>query len=364
MATRNLPALLLACLRISGIALVCILWELLPRSGLVNPTFFPPLSAVLREIVDLLRHQHLLGHTVATLWRLVAGIVPAILLAVPAGAILGYWLPGLAASLNPLFRLLAQVNPFSLMTVFLLFFGIGEKAKLIIVTWVAFWPLLQHVINGVQNMDADLLKAARGMGTPPARLFLRVILPGAAPSILLGIRTSIILLLAILVAGEMLGGLAGLGWLLHWSSNYYSSPYATTPIFAVGLCISLIGVTLSFVLRKLERDLFFWKSYDSVWSTASATRVRQGRPNRYFSAAVLTAALLLLVAGGASTAHLSRTNGSFAGEGDVPRSSSSDHSEHMSNMPDMPNMPNMQMDSVPEPGHSGHSGHDATSGSQ
>ncbi|MNB68394.1 putative aliphatic sulfonates transport permease protein SsuC [compost metagenome] len=363
MATRNIPVLLRAGLRLSGIALICILWEALPRSGLVNATYFPPLSAVLQEVVDLLQHQHLLGHTVATLWRMVAGIVPAVLLAVPAGAILAYWLPGLTEGLNPLFRIMAQVNPFSLMTVFLLFFGIGEKAKLIIVTWVAFWPLLQHVINGVQNMDADLLKAARSMGTSPARLFLRVILPGAAPSILLGIRTSIILLLAILVAGEMLGGLAGLGWLLHWSGNYYSSPYATTPIFAVGLCISLIGVTLSFVLRKLERDLFFWKPQDSVWSAESPSRAQRGRPHRYFSVTVLAAALLLFVAGGASTAHLSRTNGSFAGEGDVPRSSSSDHSDHMPNMDHMSNMPNMNMDSDTESGHSGHSGHDATSDS-
>ncbi|WP_052410251.1 ABC transporter permease [Paenibacillus durus] len=352
MATRNIPVLLLVCLRLSGIALLCILWEVLPRSGLVNPTFFPPLSAVLQEIAALLRDQHLLGHTIATLWRVVAGIVLAALLAVPAGAILGYWLPSLAAGLNPLFRILAQVNPFSLMTVFLLFFGIGEKAKLIIVAWVAFWPLLHHVIGGVQNIDADLLKAARSMGTSPSRLFLQIILPGAAPSILLGVRTSIILLLAILVAGEMLGGLAGLGWLLHWSSNYYSSPYATTPIFAVGLCISLIGVALSAVLRKLERDLFFWKPLESAWSAAPAPRKLRGRPNRIFAVTVLSAMLLILVAGGASTSRLSRTNGSFSGEGDVPSPSASDHSGHMSHE-----------HSSPAAGHSGHSGHTSPSAS-
>ncbi|BCG59807.1 ABC transporter permease [Paenibacillus sp. URB8-2] len=355
MATRNIPVLLLVCLRLSGIALLCILWEVLPRSGLVNPTFFPPLSAVLQEIAALLRDQHLLGHTIATLWRVVAGIGLAALVAVPAGAILGYWLPGLAAGLNPLFRILAQVNPFSLMTVFLLFFGIGEKAKLIIVAWVAFWPLLHHVIVGVQNLDADLLKAARSMGTTPSQLFLRIILPGAAPSILLGVRTSIILLLAILVAGEMLGGLAGLGWLLHWSSNYYSSPYATTPIFAVGLCISLIGVALSAVLRKLERDLFFWKPVESAWSAAPAPRTLRSRPNRIFAVTVLSAMLLLLVAGGASTSRLSKTNGSFSGEGDVPQPSASGHSEHSGHM--------SHDHSLPAAGQSGHSGHTAPTAS-
>ena len=318
MATRTIPAPLHVTLRMSGIALVCIAWELIPRSGLVNPMFFPPLSAVLQELAALLRNQHLFGHTVASLWRLTAGILLAALLAVPAGTVLGYWLPSLAAGLNPLFRILAQVNPFSLMTIFLLFFGIGEKAKLIIVTWVAFWPLLQHVMNGVHNLDEDQLKAARSMGTPPVRLVLQVLLPGAAPSIFLGIRTTVVLLLAVLVSGEMLGGLAGLGWLLHWSGSYYSSPYATTPVFAVGLCISLIGVALSAGLRKLERELFFWKPFESVWNAGAPPLRQRSKSTRASAIALISAAVILLIAGGASTSHLSKTNGSFSGKGDVP----------------------------------------------
>ncbi|MNC10149.1 putative aliphatic sulfonates transport permease protein SsuC [compost metagenome] len=351
MSTRTIPVVRHAALRMSGIALICFLWELVPRSGLVNPMFFPPLSAVLQEIAALLRDQHLFGHTVASLWRLMAGILLASLLAVPSGAILGYWLPGLTAGLNPLFRMLAQINPFSLMTVFLLFFGIGEKAKLIIVIWVAFWPLLHHVVNGVQNLDEDLLKAARSMGTPPGRLILQVILPGAAPSIFLGIRTTVVLLLAILVAGEMLGGLAGLGWLLHWSGNYYSSPYATTPVFAVGLCISLIGVALSAGLRKLERELLFWKPFESVWNATVPPLRRRSRPTRALAVTVTSAVVVLLIAGGVSTRHLSKTNGSFSGEGDVPspsldlQSGTMTHEHH-----------------TPSAGHSEHNGSSGTSG--
>ncbi|MBW4082980.1 ABC transporter permease [Paenibacillus sp. S150] len=351
MENRIIPGIMLAALRVSGIAAVCILWELVPRSGLANPAFFPPLSAVLQELAALVRNQHLFGHTVATLWRVTAGILLAALLAVPSGAFLGYWKPGLAAGLNPLFRILTQVNPFSLMTVFLLFFGIGEKAKLIIVTWVAFWPLLNHVVSGVQNLDADMLKAARGMGTPPGRLLLRVLLPGAAPSVFLGIRTSVVLLLAILVAGEMLGGMAGLGWLLHWSGNYYSSPYATTPIFAVGLCISLIGVALSAILRRLERDLFFWKPLEPVWDTAAPPQRRRRRTTRAFPVAVMSAVLVLLIAGGASTSHLSKTRGSFSGEGDVPSPSL-----------DLQGGTNTHEHHAPATGNSEHSGSSETSG--
>lgn len=349
MATREYPVAFFVFLRMSGIVLLCLLWEVLPRTGIVNPAFFPPLSAVLEEAVRLLRNQHLFGHTVATLWRVMMGILMAALLAVPAGAVLGHWRPGLAAALNPLFRILAQVNPFSLMTVFLLFFGIGEKAKLIIVTWVAFWPLIQHVTSGVQHMDADLVKTARSMGTSPTRMFFGVLLPGVAPSILLGIRSSIILLLAILVAGEMLGGLAGLGWLLHWSSNYYASPYATTPVFAVGLCISLIGVALSATLRKLERDLFIWRPVYSLWNSAPAFKRSGARPNRLFTLAVLSAALILLLAGGVETSRLSKTNSGFSGE-DLPPPVTTEQ-----NSPAPHHGATVQP--TPGAGHSGHSGH-------
>lgn len=347
MTTRGLSFIFL---RLSGLALIGVLWEVLPRVGLVNPTFFPPLSAVLEEAGNLFGSQHLLGHTVATLWRVVMGIVLAALLAVPAGTILGFWLPGVAAGLNPLFRILAQVNPFSLMTVFLLFFGIGEKAKLVIVTWVAFWPLIHHVTAGTQSMDPDLFKAARGMGVSRLRLFLSVLLPGVAPAILLGIRSSIILLLAILVAGEMLGGLAGLGWLLHWASNYYSSPYATTPVFAVGLCITLIGVGLSATLRRLERDLFFWRPVDSLWGTATASKSTGSRPSRMFAFTVLLATLFLLLTGGVETSRLSKANSGFSEEGDVP---SPDFTIQTSPSPHghSPSPPS------PASGHSGHTGH-------
>ncbi|BBB90767.1 MAG TPA: ABC transporter permease [Methylomusa anaerophila] len=313
-------------LRLSGIFLVAVLWEVLPRLGIVSQTFLPPLSVVLREVVHLALTQHLLGHALATLWRVMVGIVLAALLAVPLGALLGYWLPGAAAALNPLFRILGQINPFSLMTVFLLFFGVGEKAKLVVVTWVAVWPLIHHTITGIQAVEPDLLKAARSMGISKSQLFWRVLFPGAAPAVLLGIRSAAVLLLAILVAGEMLGGLAGLGWLLHWASNYYVYPYATAPVFAVGLCISLVGVGLSVALRQIEKGLFFWKPSDSIWDGKAQDQGKVRVPGRSFPVVAAAVMLGILLLGGVEINRLNHLNNSFPGENDIP--ALTDHSQH------------------------------------
>lgn len=314
-------------LRLSGIFLVAVLWELLPRIGIVNHTFLPPLSVVLQEVAHLILTQHLLGHVLATLWRLMVGIVLAVLLAVPLGAVLGYWLPGAAVALNPLFRILGQINPFSLMTVFFLFLGVGEKAKLVVVTWVAFWPLIHHTITGIQTVEPDLIKAARSMGMSRGRLFLNVLLPGTVPAILLGIRSSAVLLLAILVAGEMLGGLAGLGWLLHWAGSYYVYPYATAPIFAVGLCISLVGVGLGVSLRQIEKGLLFWKPSASIWNGKAPDKGKVRVPSRGFPVAVAAAMLGIFLIGSVEISRLRHLNNSFAGEEDIP--AITDHSEHM-----------------------------------
>jgi NitT/TauT family transport system permease protein len=344
-------------LRLSGVFLVVVLWELLPRLGIVSQTFFPPLSVVLREVAQLVLTQHLLGHALATLWRVTMGIVLAALLAVPLGALLGYWFPGAAVALNPLFRILGQLNPFSLMTVFLLFLGVGEKAKLVVVTWVAFWPLIHHTLTGIQAVEPDLLKAARSMGISKGQLFWRVLLPGAAPAILLGIRSAAVLLLAILVAGEMLGGLTGLGWLLHWASNYYVYPYATVPVFAVGLCISLVGVGLSFALRQIEKGLFFWKPSDSIWNGKAQDQGKVHVPGRSFAVVASAVMLGILLLGGVEINRLNHLNNSFAGENDIPVLT--DHSQHRQQgdmeSPTGSDSGNNQED------HSGHQNHSAHS---
>lgn len=346
-------------LRMSGIVTLAVLWELLPSAGLVNKAFLPPLSKVLDEAWRLILTQHLLGHTLATLWRITTGVVITGLLAIPAGIILGYWLPGLADKLNPLFRILAQVNPFSLLTVFLLFLGVGEGAKVVVVIWASFWPMIGHTIEGMRTIDPDLLKTADSMGISKIKMFGGVLLPAALPAILLGLRSSILVLFFILVAGEMLGGGAGLGWLIHWASNYYQYPYAALSVYAVGLSISLLAVAISAFLRLVERDLLFWKEPASLWGTASAAQPSRRAASRYFKAAALTATLLVLFLGGLETGKMNKAMNTIGGEGGVSpvespgaaeQSPAGDHTEGHS--------PNQPPDLTPSnSGHSNHSNH-------
>ncbi len=254
-------------LRSSGLVIFFLLWEFAPRLGWVDTQFVPPFSTVFHTIHHLWLDGSLITHLVVSLWRALLGLLIAVIIALPLGFLLGGWLTGLAQTLNPLFRLLGQVNPFSLMPVFILFFGIGEGAKLAIVAWVCLWPVLFHTITGVQTIDPLLLKSALAMGISRPDLFTKVLLPGAAPTIFVGLRLGAGLAFFMLIAAEMLGASAGLGWLLHNAGAVFQIPR----IYAAGFFIILMRIVVNRVLLYLEKGIFIWKESSPVFMAGTDT---------------------------------------------------------------------------------------------
>lgn len=198
-------------LKSSGIIIFLLLWEIAPRLNWLDAQFLPPFSSAIMTIHHLWMNSDLPTHIIFSLWKTLTGLLIASLLALPLGFFIGGYMPWLVPNLNPLFRILAQVNPFSLMPVFILFFGIGEQAKLATVAWVCFWPMLFYVITGVRNLDTILIKSALSMGVTRWQLFTKVLLPGAAPTIFVGLRTGADMAFFILIAAEMVGASAGAG---------------------------------------------------------------------------------------------------------------------------------------------------------
>jgi NitT/TauT family transport system permease protein len=280
-----------ALVRGSGLGVFFLLWEIAPRLGWIDAQFAPPLSKVLATIWQLLAEDSLQVHLLVSLWRVGVGLLVSILIAVSLGLILGGWLTGLARALNPLLRILGQVNPFSLMPLFMLFFGIGERMKVAVLVWVCVWPILHHTITGVQAIDPALVKSALSMGISRQSLLTRVLLPGAARSVFVGIRVAAGLSFFMLIAAEMIGANAGLGWLMHNSAALYLVPR----IYAVGTVIVILGVAINKVLLFLEQRIFFWEGgRRAPHSHAVTTAPRKlGAWQLAVSAALFMVALLL-----------------------------------------------------------------------
>ncbi len=238
----------------AAILIFLILWEITPRFGLVDSQFIPSLSGVLTTILELFQSGELTMHTRLSLGRAYLGLFAAIVIGLPLGLLLGGWFPRIQTATEPLMELFAQANPVILAHIIIFFLGIGETAKTFIIGWLCVWPITFSTIRGIRTVDSSLLKAARSLGLGRLQLFLRVVLPSAAPSIFTGVRLAAGYAFIMLVASEMMGGSNGLGWLIVQSQENYH----ITRIFAGATLLTLLAVVTDALLKLIEKRIVVW----------------------------------------------------------------------------------------------------------
>jgi NitT/TauT family transport system permease protein len=231
------------------------LWETIPRLGLADPTFLPPFSEVIAAGWQLTQTGELYDDVAASLLRALSGFLISVVLIVPLGLAVG-WYARLGDLLNQFIEVCRNTAPLALLPVFILLLGIGEFSKITMVIYSCAWPLLLNTIAGVKQVDPLLIKSARTMGASPQQLFRKVILPAALPTIFVGIRLASAAAMLVLVASEMVGAKAGLGYLIIYSQYSFLIPQMYFGI----LGITVIGLAFNAVLEALERRLMRWKT--------------------------------------------------------------------------------------------------------
>jgi NitT/TauT family transport system permease protein len=252
---RRLPYLLVrGATRSAAIVALLLLWETAPRLGLVDRTFLPPFSEVARAWWGLAAGGQLADNARASLVRSFSGFGLAVVLAVPLGLLIGWYRP-VADLLGPLLEVFRNTAALALLPVFVLLLGIGETSKISIVVYACTWPILLNTVSGVRNVDPTLLKLARSTDLSPPRLFQKVILPASVPVIFTGVRLAGAAAILVLVAAEMIGAKAGLGYLINASQYNFAIPQ----MYAGIITISAIGVAFNQLLVTVERRLSSWR---------------------------------------------------------------------------------------------------------
>ena len=231
------------------------LWEAIPRLGLTDPTFLPPFSDVIAAGWQLAQSGELYDDVAASLLRALSGFLISVVLIVPLGLAVG-WYARLGDLLNQFIEVCRNTAPLALLPVFILLLGIGELSKVTMVVYSCAWPLLLNTIAAVKQVDPLLIKSARTMGASPQQLFRKVILPAALPTIFVGIRLASASAMLVLVASEMVGAKAGLGYLIIYSQYSFLIPQMYFGI----LGITIIGLAFNAVLEALEQRLMRWKA--------------------------------------------------------------------------------------------------------
>lgn len=240
---------------IAGLVTLAVVWELLPRLGLLDRQFIPPLSEVLRAWAELITSGELWRHLRASLVRSGAGFAIATALAIPLGAAVAWYRP-VREFFQPVLEVFRNTAALALLPVFTLILGIGEASKIAIITYACFFPILLSTIAGVATVDPQLLRSAKVLGLSPIATFRKVVFPAAVPTIFTGIRISGAAAILVLIAAELVGANAGLGFLITYSNNNMLIP----KMYAAILTTSVLGLAVNYGLVGLERRFSRWRA--------------------------------------------------------------------------------------------------------
>jgi NitT/TauT family transport system permease protein len=228
---------------------VGVIWEVLAHSGLFPPRLFPPVETIAAAFVRLTVSGVLLHHTLDSLVRLVSGFALAAIVGVTIGIAMGRSQFAEDVFL-PLVSIGAPIPGLAYAPLFLLWFGLGNVTAVLLVGFVSAFPIVFNTWTGVKAVKEIWVRAAQAMGAGDRALFRLVILPGALPYILTGLRLGLAQAWRILVGVEMLAAVQwGLGWLIFGAREFLATDVMLSGI----IVIALIGLALEkLVFQRVE----------------------------------------------------------------------------------------------------------------
>jgi taurine transport system permease protein len=244
---------------ISVLTLVVLLalWWAVTATGLIEPLFLPPPSAVLQKgwllatsgYMDSTLWQHL----AASLQRIGLALGFAVLTAIPVGIAIGANRIARGV-LDPLIEFYRPIPPLAYLPLIVIWCGIGELSKVLLIYLAIFAPIAIATATGVRTVDPAKLRAAQSLGANRAQLIRHVILPSALPDILTGVRIGLGVGWSTLVAAELIAATSGLGFMVQSAAQFL-----VTDVVVLGiLVIALIAFAMEMGLRALQRKLVPW----------------------------------------------------------------------------------------------------------
>lgn len=236
------------------IVAVLAIYQAVARSGHFAPALMPPLGAVASTLADSLLDGSMIVHAAATLYRVLCGFALAIFVGLPLGVLMGRFRP-VENFVLPLASALMPIPSLAWIPVFILWFGLGNTVTILIVFYAALFPLLLNTWSGVRAVNPIWLRAAGAMGATEHALFWKVIIPGASPFIITGLRQSFLRAWVAVIGAEMLAASNfGLGWVIFDAKEFLNADVMLASLVVIGF----IGfITERLIFGSLERATIY-----------------------------------------------------------------------------------------------------------
>ncbi len=238
-----------AALFVLPFVVLLVLWAVLIPYFDVNPRLFPHLSAVIAAGIEGIQDGTLLTHIGASLWRVLVGTVLALVAAIPLGVAMGVS-PVVSTFLTPLFRFFSVLAGIAWIPIATLWFGYGFGAITFVIFNAVFFIVTYNTLLGVSTIPRQTRNAAASLGAGRWAMLTEVLLPGALPNIVTGIRTGLGFAWRGLIAAEMIATNAGLGYMLFVARDFYRTEVIVLGMIVIGVLWLLLD---RLVLAPIER---------------------------------------------------------------------------------------------------------------
>ncbi|HEY5796586.1 MAG TPA: ABC transporter permease [Bosea sp. (in: a-proteobacteria)] len=243
---------------LGSVAAMLLLWfGLTTATGLVSPGRFPSPTDFWLSLKQITTRGYagggLAAHALQSVKLVVMGFLVAIATGVPLGLWMG-WDRRAEAAINPIFLIIRPIPPLAWIPLAILWLGLGDGAKIMVIWFAAFVPSVINSFAGVRNIDRPIIEAAQMLGTPCWRMITEVIAPAAAPMIFTGLRLSLQASWTTLVAAELVGALAGIGFVLNMAQQDIYPGMILVGMVTVGV----LGWATTYALGRVERRALAW----------------------------------------------------------------------------------------------------------
>jgi taurine transport system permease protein len=247
----------------ASLALFVALWWTVARLGVWDPIFVPPPEQVLQKLVETSTvHDGQVGygghflweHLWVTLRRILISAALAIAIGVPLGLAIGL-VPFLRHALGPAITFLRQLPPLAYFSLLIIWFGIDESPKLVLLVIAAMPPIIVATAAGIEGVNKDYVHAAQSLGAHRINLIRTVLLPASLPDIFTGIRLGVGVAYTSVVAAETVNGLPGIGGMIRDAQRYNQTSVVILGIIVLGLT----GLLIELLLSRLQSRLTPWR---------------------------------------------------------------------------------------------------------
>ncbi|WDV45482.1 ABC transporter permease [Clostridiaceae bacterium M8S5] len=231
---------------------ILLLWFAISSTNIWSSYILPTPVKVFSTGIILIKNGTLVQHILVSLIRVLLGFAISFFIAFPMGIFIGLK-PNVRYVLNPLFEFFRHVPPLALIPMLILWFGIGEISKAIVIILASFFPMLLNIANGFSNCDPKLIEVGMSFGFSKSKIFYKIILPNAINDIIIGMRIGLGYSWRAIIGAELIAASSGIGYLILDSQSLSRPDKVIVGILAIGILGIAIDSLFRILTKKLEK---------------------------------------------------------------------------------------------------------------